>query len=75
MATVAQRSAADRDEVFARADVVFQVRTLGANPEAGRADLARIRSGQVLIGVSDPLTAGPELSALPMPEQPCLPWN
>ena len=56
--------AADRDEVFARADVVFQVRTLGANPEAGRADLARIRSGQVLIGASDPLTAGPELSAL-----------
>jgi len=56
--------AADRDEVFGRADVVFQVRTLGANPEAGRADLARIRSGQVLIGASDPLTAGPELSAL-----------
>ena len=56
--------AADRDEVFARADVVFQVRTLGANPEAGRDDLARIRSGQVLIGASDPLTAGPELSAL-----------
>lgn len=56
--------AADRDEVFARADVVFQVRTLGANPEAGRADLARIRSGQVLIGASDPLTAGPELAAL-----------
>ncbi len=56
--------AADRDEVFARADVVFQVRTLGANPEAGRADLARIRSRQVLIGASDPLTAGPELAAL-----------
>ena len=56
--------AADRDEVFARAEVMFQVRTLGANPEAGRADLTRIRSGQVLIGASDPLTAGSELAAL-----------
>ena len=67
--------AADRDEVFARADVVLQVRTLGANPEAGRADLARIRSGQVLIGASDPLTAGPQLSALADAERPCSPWN
>ena len=56
--------AADRDEVFARAEVMLQVRTLGANPEAGSADLARIRSGQVLIGASDPLTAGSELCAL-----------
>ncbi len=53
--------AADRDEVFARADVVLQVRTFGANPQAGRADLARTRSGQVFIGGSDPLTAGPQL--------------
>ena len=53
--------AADRDEVFARADVVLQVRTFGANPQAGRADLARTRSGQVFIGASDPLTAGPQL--------------
>ena len=53
--------AADRDEVFARADVVLQVRTFGANPQAGRADLARTRSGQVFIGTSDPLTAGPQL--------------
>ena len=53
--------AADRDEVFSRADVVLQVRTFGANPQAGRADLARTRSGQVFIGASDPLTAGPQL--------------
>ncbi len=56
--------AADRDEVFARADVVLQVRTFGANPEAGRADLALTRSGQVIIGASDPLTAGPQLREL-----------
>ena len=56
--------AADRDEVFARADVVLQVRTFGANPEAGRADLALTRSGQVIIDASDPLTAGPQLREL-----------
>ena len=56
--------AANRDAVFARADVVLQVRTFGANPEAGRADLALTRSGQVIIGASDPLTAGPQLREL-----------
>ena len=56
--------AANRDEVFARTDVVLQVRTFGANPEAGRADLALTRSGQVIIGASDPLTAGPQLREL-----------
>jgi NAD(P) transhydrogenase subunit alpha len=56
--------AADRGDLFARADVILQVRTFGANPEAGRADLAQIRSGQVLIGASDPLTSGPQLREL-----------
>ena len=48
--------AADRAQVFA-ADVVLQVRTLGANPAAGRADLPLMRAGQVLIGLSEPLGA------------------
>lgn len=47
---------ASREEVFA-ADVLLQVRTLGANPEAGRADLDALRSGQVLIGLGEPLAA------------------
>ena len=51
-------------DLFAGADVILQVRTFGANPEAGRADLAQIRSGQVLIGASDPLTSGPQLREL-----------
>ena len=55
------RIAADRDEIFSRADVVLQVRTFGANPQAGRDDLARTRTGQVFIGSADPLTAGPQL--------------
>jgi len=46
---------APRAEVFARAEVLLQVRSLGANPEAGQADLPLLRSGQVLIGLSDPL--------------------
>ena len=56
--------AADRDEVFARAEVMLQVRTLGANPGGWTRRLDPDRSGQVLIGASDPLTAGSELCAL-----------
>ncbi len=44
-----------RAEVFA-ADVVCQVRTLGANLVEGRADLESIRTGQVVIGLAEPLT-------------------
>lgn len=43
-----------RDELFA-ADVVLQVRSLGANLEQGRDDLARMRPGQILLGMCDPL--------------------
>jgi len=46
---------ADRQAAFDQADVVLQVRTLGANPEAGRADLELLRPGQVVIGMCDPL--------------------
>jgi NAD(P) transhydrogenase subunit alpha len=48
--------ASDRDAVFARADVVLQVRCLGANPDHGRADLVRLRAGQAVIGTCEPLT-------------------
>src|ERR1700752_1380750 len=46
-----------RADLFARADIVAQVRTLGANPEAGRADLPLLRRGQILVGMADPLGA------------------
>ncbi|MBK9302894.1 MAG: Re/Si-specific NAD(P)(+) transhydrogenase subunit alpha [bacterium] len=46
---------AARDEVFAAADVLVQVRGPGAAPDGGAADLARCRSGQTLIGMHDPL--------------------
>ncbi|MDP6606872.1 MAG: Re/Si-specific NAD(P)(+) transhydrogenase subunit alpha [Dehalococcoidia bacterium] len=51
------RLATDRRQVFADADIVLQVRTLGANPEAGAADLELLRQGQAVIGLSEPLTA------------------
>ncbi len=40
-----------------QADIVAQVRSLGANPAEGRADLAMLRPGQILIGFGEPLTA------------------
>ncbi len=38
--------------------MILQVRSHGANPEAGRADLGMLRKGQVVIGMSEPLSAG-----------------
>ena len=46
-----------RAEVFAKADVLLQVRSLGANPDAGADDLALLRRGQAVIGFGEPLTA------------------
>jgi NAD(P) transhydrogenase subunit alpha len=48
--------AANRADVWKRADVILQVRSLGANPDEGKADLEQTRSGQVVIGVCEPLT-------------------
>jgi len=53
-----------RAEVFAQADVIVQVRSLGANSEAGRADLPLFRSGQTVIGFGEPLTQPREVSDL-----------
>ena len=47
---------ASRRDVF-QSDVILQVRSLGANPEAGRADLPLLRAGQTVIGFGEPLTA------------------
>lgn len=48
---------ASRAELFAAADIIAQVRCLGANPEAGRSDLSLMRPGQALAGFGEPLTA------------------
>ena len=51
------RIAGNREEVFRTAEVVLQVRSPGANPETGAADVALLRQGQMLIGFGEPLTA------------------
>lgn len=48
------RVASSREEVFATADVIFQVRAAGANRTNSRADLPLFRAGQWLIGLCDP---------------------
>ena len=49
------RLATDRAQVFAEAEAILEVRALGANLVHGRGDLARLRSGQIVIGFSEPL--------------------
>ncbi|MCA9056538.1 MAG: NAD(P)(+) transhydrogenase (Re/Si-specific) subunit alpha, partial [Planctomycetaceae bacterium] len=46
----------DRAELFQQASIVLQVRASAANPEAGRADLDRLRPDQCLIAQCDPLS-------------------
>ena len=53
-----------RAEVFSAAEVVLQVRSLGANPETGEADLALMRKDQVVIGFGEPLSAGAAAKSL-----------
>ncbi|MBV9404453.1 MAG: Re/Si-specific NAD(P)(+) transhydrogenase subunit alpha [Acidobacteriaceae bacterium] len=48
---------ADRADVFRQADIIAQVRYLGANPVEGRSDLPLLRPGHALIGFGEPLTA------------------
>lgn len=54
----------DRQTLFANSTLIAQVRALGANPDAGRADLALLRPGQAVVGFGEPLTSGKEATAL-----------
>src|SRR5262245_37511235 len=55
---------AERPELFAQADVIAQVRTLGSNAEAGRSDLPLFKAGQIVVGFGDPLTSARECATL-----------
>jgi len=46
----------DRAQVFSQADIVLQVRSPGANLDHGQADLDAYRSGQVVVGMHEPLS-------------------
>ena len=51
------RIAGARADVFRESDIVCMIRTSAANLEAGAADIELYRTDQVLIGLSEPLTA------------------
>jgi H+-translocating NAD(P) transhydrogenase subunit alpha len=53
-----------RSEVFNEAAVIVQARAPGANPDAGRDDLQAFKTGQILIGFGEPLTALRECAEL-----------
>lgn len=46
----------DRSELFSKADIILHVRALGANVDAGSGDLDLLRSGQIVIGMSEPMS-------------------
>ncbi len=51
------RLAADRTELFSSADVLFLVHGLHVNSEEGANDLKLLRSGQMMVGLLNPLGA------------------
>jgi H+-translocating NAD(P) transhydrogenase subunit alpha len=55
---------ASRETIFKEADIIAQFRSFGANPEAGKGDLALLRPGQILIGLGEPLNASKEVQAI-----------
>lgn len=46
----------DRGELFRKADIVLQVKALGANPQTASDDVNLLQDGQILISSCDPLT-------------------
>lgn len=55
---------AARKDVLSAADILLQVRGLGANPNEGKADLSIVKKEQLQIGFNEPLTAKDEIAAL-----------
>ena len=48
---------ANREEIFATADIILQVQSFGSNTENSDPDLALLRRGQLVIGMMDPLAS------------------
>ncbi|MHC4992635.1 MAG: Re/Si-specific NAD(P)(+) transhydrogenase subunit alpha [Planctomycetota bacterium] len=55
---------ADRAKVFESCQVICQVRSAGANPDAGRADLGSLRSEHTVIGLCEPFTDAAPVEAI-----------
>lgn len=45
-----------RSEIFAKANVILQIRAVGTNPESDSEDLNALREGQIVIGLIDALS-------------------
>ncbi len=56
--------AKSREQVFDSAEILLQVRALGANPDAGKSDIPLFKSGKIIIGLLEPLSAPEEIKAL-----------
>ena len=54
----------ERADLFSSSDLILKVNGLGANPDAGYADLELTRSDQILIGFLNPLGAPNEVKKL-----------
>lgn len=52
-----------REELFATSDVILQVRTAPANPQAGDADIQLLSKSNTIIGLAEPL-GNPRIAAL-----------
>ena len=64
-----------RAEVFSSADLIAQVRALGANPEAGKEYLELILDGQAVVGMCEPLTEHDSTTALAEKVRRCFRWR
>jgi NAD(P) transhydrogenase subunit alpha len=53
--SVGAKVVSDRDELFAKSDVILQVQSFGSNTENADDDLKRLKSKQLVIGMMDPL--------------------
>lgn len=49
------RTTANRDEIFAQAELIAQVQSFGSNMKNAAEDFSRLRQGQIVVGMMDPL--------------------
>jgi NAD(P) transhydrogenase subunit alpha len=54
----------ERAEIFARADILLQVQSFGANSQNSNDDLPLVRKNQLILGMMDPLAAPQAAQAL-----------
>jgi NAD(P) transhydrogenase subunit alpha len=53
--SVGAKVVSNRDELFAKSDVILQVQSFGSNTENADEDLKRLKAKQLVIGMMDPL--------------------